>query len=122
MKRGIRYVDGETLPGDPAYPGGAGNGVGAGSDGKPGCIGGNDPAGSKPAGPDGKVKKDLWRSSQLRDWLSDQGDPGGGTAGTLCGGEEADRKVCGFPDRAGRLCLCGCRKQYGISGGVHRGT
>ena len=36
--------------------------------------------------------------------------------------EEADRKVCGFPDRAGRLCLCGCRKQYGISGGVHRGT
>ena len=31
-------------------------------------------------------------------------------------------KVCGFPDRAGRFCLCGCRKQYGISGGVHRGT
>lgn len=57
MKRGIRYVDGETLPGDPAYPGGAGNGVGAGSDGKSGCIGGNDPARSKPAGPDGKLKK-----------------------------------------------------------------
>lgn len=48
-------------------------------------------------GPDGKVKKDLWRSSQLRDWLSDQGDPGGGTAGTLCGGEEANRKVCRLP-------------------------
>lgn len=45
MKRGIRYVDGETLPGDPADPGGAGNGVGAGSDGNLDASEGNDPAG-----------------------------------------------------------------------------